>query len=359
MNSPSFSQIYSGIPGKKIRFDDFEISWAGEHPIHAGFFLGSEDGRLRSLRIDGNALTTPSISPSGEAVNGVAFSGRVMGVSTRAEVVFIFREETGDNLLPFDGGAHGIITTSSGGFIAPLGHNGLLMMVPIDGPEQLLATAKLDSDFTNLYKLAHCNGNGREDLIVGAARRDGILIMSLETLSDRIAVSHSQFINSPGLDVIDVTSLGSPLWPNAVAWLGADCSIHLSRDILKDGSSQSLRIKELQGAAYTLLQSHGHLFLLTNKAFYIFPNLVDHYLNDKTTTNLASVMSMKIDLVDIEISKNNLFLIAAEYVDAIPLQSIIAMSQNSGASGWTPQFIEETLTSKSTEPIWTLMSSVA
>jgi hypothetical protein len=174
------------VPGKRIKFDDFDISWVGENPIGGGYCLGSEDGRIRTLGIDGSILTSASMSLSKEAINDVAFSGRVMGASTRAEVAFVFQGAQGQFLLRYEGGAHGLITTSSGGFVAPLGRNGLLMMVPIDGPSQAIGKAKLDGESGNLYKLAHCNGDGRSDLIVGAARRDGLLIMGLETLSDRI-----------------------------------------------------------------------------------------------------------------------------------------------------------------------------
>ncbi len=312
MNLPISSAIPAYEPGRRIHFEDFEISWAGENPLNGEIYLGSYDGRCKSF--DRPASSAP-LSPSGEAVNGMAFSAlpeTAVAVSTRSDVTFLVPDGRGDwHRADYDGGAHGVIATSSGGFIAPLGRNGLLTMKPVRGAGQILGRFQIDvaGNTINFYKLARCSGDGTKDLIVAAARKDGFAIIEVNASEDRIELGLSHFLRNPGLDIVDICSLASPDWPRAVAWLGVDRSIHLSRDILQARPFKSLQIDGLRGKAYTVLHDRGHLFLLTSEAVYGFPDLASRFLSGEMRGDSLTVYShYSKEYDDIYLHQNHLFL---------------------------------------------------
>ncbi len=320
MNRSSNTEI-AFVGGQKIHFDDFEISWVGENRLSEGLCFGSDDGRFRTWA---DSLNDP-VSPSAEAVNGVAFVHRAMAVSTRADVSFILFDETGrGHRVVHDGGAHGVIAISSGAFVAPLGRNGLLTMKPIEGPEQILASCQVVGERTNFYKLVHCAGDGTTDLVVGACRTDGLAILELNSLEDRIQPDRTYFFRGSGVDVVDVCSLQTHGRPQAVAWLGIDRSIHLSKDILDDVPPTSFRIKQLQGKAYSIQHDRGHVFLLTSEAVYMFPDLATRFLSGTCDDGLMVVLSYHTNAIDeISICYGNLLLSINGDIQTIPTQPLL------------------------------------
>ena len=75
---------------RTISLPDFEVSWAGVSPGRPGYWFGSDDGRIQFMSLDGAELIGPyAIAPSEEAVNGIAFAGGLMAVSTRSDVTFL------------------------------------------------------------------------------------------------------------------------------------------------------------------------------------------------------------------------------------------------------------------------------
>ena len=116
----------------EIGFPDFDISWAGlARPWREGFCFGSEDGRIKFTEFDSPEGPDPIVvAESREAINGVAFSGAMMAVSTRGEVVFWHVSDSsteGYESRTFAAGAHGVTVTPMGTFVAPLGIDGLLI----------------------------------------------------------------------------------------------------------------------------------------------------------------------------------------------------------------------------------------
>ncbi|HEX5447093.1 MAG TPA: hypothetical protein VFW87_24975, partial [Pirellulales bacterium] len=111
---------------------DFPVTWAGRGRHDGEFCFGAEDGRLRFTTVGGELIdeTWPDEEHS-EAVNGVAFSAGLVAVSSRSEVIFWEvpqRPESKSRLAPLSCGSHGVISTASGYFVAPLGANGLMTM---------------------------------------------------------------------------------------------------------------------------------------------------------------------------------------------------------------------------------------
>ena len=66
-------------------------------------------------------------------------------------------------------------------------------------------------------------------------------------------------LKAPGLDIVDVCGLKSEPYPLAAAALGIDRAVYLIRDVRDAGSTPTLRFPGLEGTAYRLLSSQGHL----------------------------------------------------------------------------------------------------
>ncbi len=119
---------------REISLPDFEVSWAGVSPGRPGAWFGSDDGRIQFIGLDGAESIGPhAIAPSEEAVNGIAFAGGFMAVSTRSDVTFLeipgLRTDHVSRTV-FRGGAHGVTSTHDGCFIAPMGQRGILLTDP-------------------------------------------------------------------------------------------------------------------------------------------------------------------------------------------------------------------------------------
>ena len=303
----------------EIRFPDFEVSWAGENPWNGGYCFGTEDGKLIPTSIDSFRGLPPMLaSDSGEAVNGVAFSRRVMmAVSTRSKVVF--HEFNSPDLsdykqFDFDGGAHGVISTTAGGFVAPLGIDGILSVDRSPGSNWSMRIFSSGNEKINFYNLVLLWGDGKKDVIVGAARDRGILSLVLAARDGRVTFESYRFFGMPGLDLVGVCSMSSPEWPNAAVGLGRDGSVHFCRDVLGDHPPHMFRFNKLQGAAYTILHHAGHLFILTNEALYTLPGLAARYLSGEFRGGRASVRESPLDAADIYLAHGRLLLVMADHV---------------------------------------------
>lgn len=98
---------------------EFDISWSGPGDRENEICYGSEDGRLAfGSLLDGTRNVTNKIVDG--AVNGVAFRGGAMAISSPNE--FVVRsglDSTNDIHSPVDIGAHGVIGLQSNVFAAP------------------------------------------------------------------------------------------------------------------------------------------------------------------------------------------------------------------------------------------------
>lgn len=297
-------------------------SCAGECPWTGGLFVGTEEGVLELIPLmtdEGGKLATGDEEHRGntryweleeatEPINGVAFGESLLGVSTRSEVFFYEREsssrqtESAEKIKigrfdkVFDGGAHGILATSDGGFVAPLGPDGLLGMDRGTGPEPKVRVIPAPQA-QYLYKMARLGRTERGDVFACAARRDGLLTLALDREAQRITFLGHQ---SPGLDLIDVCSLRSSRWPHALAGLGRDQTVLLSRDILDGRPPIRLRVGDLlEGTPYTILSSGGHLFILTSHVLAVAPGLVDRFLADGSIIDRDAGRMLRLNATDI------------------------------------------------------------
>jgi hypothetical protein len=256
-----------------IRLKDFDVTWAGPAPAGPGFCFGSEDGRLLFTDERGVPVSDPGQgSDSGEAINGVAYSGEWIAVSTRAGVMMgSLRQDKDrpDNVgLPV--GAHGIATSPGGYFVAPLGRAGVMFVKAgsvASDPVGLLAPDRPGMCFYRVLALPGRNGC---DLLVCACRQEGIGITEIEWGQETCNMRVATFA---GLDVVDVCAIVSDTESPAVAALGRDGTLIFTRDALRDEKPATIKFKAIQGTAYRLLSKGEHIFVLTSRGLYVLTKL--------------------------------------------------------------------------------------
>jgi hypothetical protein len=296
MTPISLNKNIRKLGAREIRIPNFEISWAGGCPWNQGLCFGSEDGRIVNTE---PARQDPfRVVDSGEAINGVAFINDLMSVSTRSEVAFLKVPQFGDGRPEraiFDGGAHGVVATSSGRFVAPLGPNGLLFMEPNPSEPAKRGTVEAAGKKFNFYKVASLGSTDRGDVLACAVRRDGIVSMVHSKLGESGTMSSVAF---PGLDVIDVCSLGSTVFPFAAAALGIDRSLHLFRDIVNDRRALTLQFDGLEGVAYRVLIARGNVLMLTNQWLYSFVGLASRFLGGQQIDVPTTIRGLRLQAVD-------------------------------------------------------------
>ncbi len=289
-----------------------EPSWAGEVTGTHTLCIGTESGELviNPFLTDGDSLVIPAetrevkarswdLKGLSEPINCVAFAGNLLGVSTRSEVAFYERDQTFEKIKPVGpvhpGGAHGILTTASGGFIAPLGLGGLLLMELRPEGSPIIETGRANGVGLDFYKLARLNPTGRSSLFACAARHDGLLRISLDPDSKHFTIFGHVF---SGLDVIDVCSLNVPGWPFAVAGLARDQTVLLCRN-LWDDEPIAVRYGDLiQGTPYTILNVQGHLIILTSRTLAILPDAVTRFLTNDFPRSSRTGWKIEIQAVD-------------------------------------------------------------
>jgi hypothetical protein len=275
-----------------IRFSDFDVSWAGEGPHMGWLCFGSEDGRLRMTTTEGLVGDVQSLAvESSEAVNGAAFLGRFWAMSTRSEVVLFTRPATKDEKYKravFPAGAHGVIATGAGQFVAPLGRTGLLVWKPELGDEQQPKICRpIGTQFYSFYRVFSLNA-GPSELIVCASRSGGVTVAPISSLNGETEINSYTF---PGQDVIDVCALDTGGGGPAVAALGCDCTLVFFRDVQRDNRPLTLKFNGVQGTAYNLFSARGHLFLLTSRGLYILRGLAKRFLNGEPVDSQPTAVS--------------------------------------------------------------------
>jgi len=319
-------EAVAGFRGIPLLPFDFEVSWAGEN-ADGGLCFGSEDGRVIVGEADGSGFLEPiKLVDSGESVNGVAFASQLLAVSTRCDVVFIDlkpRDQGGGTKTFYDGGTHGVLATSMGGVVAPLGPAGILSMRPSAGPIQPMKVSSPAQPGFNLTKLAHLSRDGHLDVFACAAGKNGVLAVNIGPDGP----VDSRYFRAPGLDVADVTSLSSPDWPFAAVALGADHSLHFCRDLRTDVPLRNLSFEGLRGTAYSILQAKGHLFLLTSEALYAFPGLAARFLKDEPLAGAARAGIWPIRAVEAYVACERLLIVMPERVFEATIEEVVDLCE--------------------------------
>jgi hypothetical protein len=291
------------------RFHDFEVSWAGPGRRAGEFCFGSEDGRI--LTTDEQLTPVPrpegSVVPSGEAINGVAFLNDSIAVSTRCEVALVSQQPVDGKVFRsvFPAGAHGVIVTPSGHCVAPLGRRGIMVITPSAGQDQPVALTKVSHKTVDFYKVTNVRCD-RGEVLACAARKDGVAAMPFQSEGMGFVTS----LSYPGLDVVDVCSLGQSLPSPAIAAISGDCTLILSRDALHDPRPTTIKFHEIRGTAYRVLNYDGNLLLLTSRAIYVLAGLSRRFLNKEPIHEKSTrVKAVVLEAVDANIADNRSLLV--------------------------------------------------
>jgi hypothetical protein len=283
-----------------IRFENFEVSWAGASLWKDLFCFGSEDGRIMFADWQGVVQHKPVLAaPSQEAINGAAFLKPWMSVSTRNEVMlWTAPRKPGDSsmgaVIPL--GAHGVIAGQSGYFLAPLGRAGLLFYRPTEGREQTVTVSSGATEDTYFYRLISLQASGGQEVVACAARRGGVAAMEFKGEDEKHTLSTVTF---EGLDVVDLCPLGTAVAPEGAVALGRDGTLILFRDVLHDRHPGTVKYESVKGTAYRLLSVHGYLFLLTSEGLYVIANLIDRFLNGMAHNPVTPVLAVPIEAIDV------------------------------------------------------------
>lgn len=296
------------IESSHFRLPNFEISWAGEDLVTQGFCFGSEDGKLLFTAADRTkGYSLGLVVESGEPINGIAFLDNLLAVSTPSEVVVSNRPRPGvrqGERSVYGGGAHGIISTPSGKFVAPLGTKGLLLMDPQPGKYQLIKTLGAKDKFFYFYKAVSSGESEGMDVLACALRHDGWANVVRGSSAGSLTV-----FSHPGLDVVDICSIGTKRFPHAAVALGLDRTLLLIQDVLHPQQGSILQFVGLQGTAYRVMSAMGHIILLTSESLYLVPDLASRFLSEESVQGSQVACCLDIHAVDASVAYDRWLLV--------------------------------------------------
>jgi hypothetical protein len=287
------------------RPDSPDVTWFGPNPMVEGLCLGFDDGIVALIDV----LTQQRSyyqNPAKDAINGVAAIGkRNLAISTRSDVTFFHIESpTKNTWASFSGGSHGVVATQSGYFIAPIGAKGLLVVKPDSGPQQKMRVTNVGETKLYFYRMTVLYGSAGEELLLFANRRNGVGFCRFTGNEDRRQVHTLKF---EGLDVVDVCQVGlSSL--SAVA-ISPKAEVLWFKDVFKSEDPVAMRLGGVEGQVYRVLATSNHLYVLSSKALYVWANLVDVVLYNKTNKQKSNPLVLPLDAIDMTLYGNDSLLL--------------------------------------------------
>ncbi|QEH31876.1 hypothetical protein OJF2_03430 [Aquisphaera giovannonii] len=316
------------------------LSWAGECPWTGGLCLGSERGGVYFPAPSGCRSEIKPVEFSSDAINGVAFQGKHIAVTSRNEVEIGMLVDVTDPEKPiispcehsFRGGAHGVIAVGRDAFVAPIGIDGVLITRILGDRTIETGVARLSEAPLNFYRLARLGHAPDSEVLACAARRDGLLAF-------KHADGHlqGQFVQHKfgDSDLVDVCPIGDTAHPLAVACLSRSRGVLLVRNVLEEEPPIELGFADLKGSAYSLLSARGSLFLLTDRYLATLPDLATRFLNGESLDIRADVALMPTDADEIFLRGDRSLLLAEDVVAEFAIDDLL--SGLSGRGSVTPR----------------------
>lgn len=305
-----------------------DITWAGSNPFEQGLGFGLDNGGI-VFTSDKTGLWTkhPQMSPSGEAINGLAWIGtQSLAVSTRAEVSFIQLDLPKDRRRAvFPGGSHGVIATKSGYFVAPLGPAGLLVVKPTNTDQQAMNVTDKNEGQLYFSRVAALNDNKGKETLIFANRRNGF---GTSLFNGDDGGRHVHTMRFEGIDVVDVC----PAAPNshAAVAISMRAEVLWIRDASRHDDPLAMRLSGVEGPVYRVLATPRHLFVLSSKALYVWTDLVEHVLfNDKVVPN-PSPLVLPVKAVSMSLIRDEQLLLVMS-TNAVLSLAIIDFERESSA----------------------------
>jgi hypothetical protein len=284
-----------------------DVSWVGKCPWTNTWWFGAEDGQLfiespcSSEITDGEVVSmkADSFPIATDTINDIAFAGDLFAVSSRNEVVIGIRPDPLDAELkgiahPFIGGAHGVVASRSGAFLAPIADQGLLIL-KVAGNQLDTRIGSLPGVPFNFYRLVRLGSGLENEAFAAAGRRDGLMAVDFPHGSTSGQMLHHRF---QGHDIVDVCPLNDPSFPLAAACVSRDRVIFLIRNVLEEQTPSTLNLASLQGTAYTLLSAQGHLFLLTDRELVVMSGTAAKFLGGEAPGRYLEVSTIPVDAAE-------------------------------------------------------------
>lgn len=339
-----------------IKLSGFEVSYVGEGPSQDMLCFGSDEGQLVLESMKGHVRQGPFVgSESREAINGVAFIGQHIAVSTRNELTLFTVQPNAPRQakrVVVPAGAHGVTAAPSGQFVAPLGTPGVLFIAPSEGEEQRIRISRPKDREFYFYRVAALAPSEGPEVLVCATRGGGLTSILASGHGERRMFTWMTF---PGLDAVDVCALGTGLREPAACVVAKDCSLVMSRNVLRDRRPATLRFDGVKGIAYRVFAARGHLFLLTSEGMYVFYTLVSRFLAGEPVEGVrTSVREFPAEAVDASIVFDRyLFLVMPDEVLRFDLNPLSAAGGQppslNGARDIEPVYLSPEWTSEDLE----------
>jgi hypothetical protein len=287
------------------------ITWVGECPWTNTLCFGSEDGKLHFTQ-DSPEIGEAIIAT--DAINAVAFADNLFAVSSRHEVRIGRRPaQNGGGLDVFShgfrGGAHGVVASQTGAFLAPIGDQGLLLLKLDHCGVGVQTASHWDLPF-NFYKLIRLGTAPQgEEVFASAGRGDGLLAFPFSKEAVSVSGTHHSF---EAHDIVDVCPLNDPHYPLAVACLSRSRAVFLIRDVIEDQTPFALNYGGIQGTPYSLLSAQGHLFLLTDRELIILPNVASRFLRGESLVGPLEIACVPVNVSEAFLRRDQAILLIEE-----------------------------------------------
>ena len=326
------------IEGVSHRFTGHELTWAGYCPWTDAACFGTEDGMLLwpvGSDVEPEGTIRLSIF-EGEAINGVAFSGDLVAISSRSEVRVGFSlspqgPETVRLYPPFNRGAYGVVARAAGGFIAPLGRGGLLF-ITCDEDRAAYRVGTIVGPPEDFCKLAPLGSGPDGEVFACAARTSGLIAFIIgDEIMRKPIIGHG----IEGIDIVYVCSMRSDSAPRAAVALNRDARLLLTHDVLERRPPLMLGFDDLAGTAYSVHSAHGHIFILTSTELVTLPNLAADFLAGAPMDRVRDTFVMPIQASEaFLVGDDDLFVIAEKRESFMRLADLArGVSLRSGGEG--------------------------
>jgi hypothetical protein len=296
---------YLGIIVAKM-FTPEPPTWMGRGFLPHELWVGTEKGRLFSVDPDRGVLRDPfSVVGSGEAINGVAFTDKLMAVSNRSEVV-IQERIIGIGPCVLDGGAHGVIASEGGRILAPMGSDGLLIVRPSDDGPPTSTILRSNGATPYFYQTVQIGTleQGRE-WFASACRDDGIVLIPIgpgRENGEFELMSKTNPRTGKVEDIVSLCSLHRPGHPYALALLSIDKTVYFTTDV-RTVAFTGIALDRMDGTPYSIHSAQGHLFILTSEKLYVMKDVAERAIRDPKGFSRDPIksFSLEADAVDCSI----------------------------------------------------------
>ncbi|HTU27094.1 MAG TPA: hypothetical protein VMF30_16930 [Pirellulales bacterium] len=311
-----------------------DVTWAGPNPAADGLCIGFDDGTIRFFEASNNYLSQPQkISPSGEAINSAAAVAKLdFAFSTRSDVTFIRAAIPGQTSRSvYRGGAHDVVATRSGSFVAALGMKGLLLVHPEGGDQQTMYVTDAQADDLYFYRLAALSDASGKEALVFANRRGGVGV------SEFLGVAGQQHVHTmtfKGLDVVDVCAVAHDSL-SAVA-ISSGAEILWIKDASRQEDPVAMKLQGVGGTIYRVQATPQHLFVLSSDGVYAWEQLIPRLTDGDGPVSTDAPLVLPAEAIDMSVYGNErlLLVMAKNTVMQADIRALFSRPRSEGSASF-------------------------